>query len=241
MKPRTHKLDSIVIVYDADCIDQPGAHLFDPDYWVKQGCLVGEAEGRGSASLLDTPFAPAVLRRYLRGGWPAKISHARYLFLGYERSRPLAEFRVLKELAAAGLPVPLPLAAMCRRKGLFYEGWLMTRRIMDVDPLADLLESRSGDSQLWRSIGASIRRFHDFGLIHADLNARNILVGKDNAINLIDFDRARITSEDSRFFLANLKRLRRSLDKLWPSSVRSQLEVCWKDLIDGYEQVAGSS
>lgn len=233
MKPRTHKQDTLVIVYDADCIAQPGIHLFDPDHWQQQGALVGEAEGRGSALLLDTPFGAAVLRRYLRGGQVARFSHDRYVFTGFERSRPVHEFRVLAELSQAGLPVPAPLAAVCERAGLFYTGWLMTRRIQDVVPLADLLEDRGADTDLWRRTGACIRRFHDHGVVHADLNARNILVGKES-VHLIDFDRARIDRQNPKEFAANLERLQRSLKKLWPDGARDQFNSSWDKLLVGY-------
>ena len=74
MKSRTHNQESLVIVYDAEQVQQPGPHLFDETYWRERGAVEGEAAGRGSALFLDTPFGPAVLRRYLRGGWPAKVS-----------------------------------------------------------------------------------------------------------------------------------------------------------------------
>ena len=234
MKARTHKQDSLAIVYDADRIQQPGLHLFDPQHWEEQGALVGEAQGRGSALFLETDFAPAVLRRYLRGGWAARFSRDRYLFTGYDSSRPLAEFRILKKLLDAGLPVPQPLAAMCRRRGLFYTGWLLTRRITNADPLADLISDRAGDPALWQGTGRCIRKFHDFGLVHADLNARNILVDQNDRIYLIDLDRARIVKNGAGVFDANLKRLKRSLVKLWPATVRGELENCWNQLQEGY-------
>jgi len=105
VKPHTHKQDSQVIVYDADSIKQLDTQLFDADSWEQSGGLVGLAEGRGSALLLETAFGPAVLRRYLRGGWAARFSRDRYLFTGFERSRPLAEFRLLAMLRAQDLPV----------------------------------------------------------------------------------------------------------------------------------------
>jgi len=234
VKARTHKQDSLAIVYDADRIQQPGLHLFDPQHWEEQGALVGEAQGRGSALFLETDFAPAVLRRYLRGGWAARFSRDRYLFTGYDSSRPLAEFRILKKLLDAGLPVPQPLAAMCRRRGLFYTGWLLTRRITNADPLADLISDRAGDPALWQGTGRCIRKFHDFGLVHADLNARNILVDQNDRIYLIDLDRARIVKNSTAAFDANLKRLKRSLVKLWPATVQGELENCWDQLQAGY-------
>ncbi len=236
MKPRTHKQDSQVIVYDADSIKQLDTQLFDADSWEQSGGLVGLAEGRGSALLLETAFGPAVLRRYLRGGWAARFSRDRYLFTGFERSRPLAEFRLLAMLRAQDLPVPHPLAAQCMRNGIFYTGSLMTKRIPDVVPLADLLGSVEAGCELWRATGACIRRFHQQGVVHADLNARNIMVRDSAAVYLIDFDRARISKGAHRSFEANLRRLRRSLDKLWPGSKKDQLESCWSCLLEGYRE-----
>lgn len=236
MKARTHKQDSLIIVYDADIIRHPGEYLFDPGHWEHQGALVGKAAGRGQVLFLDTDFAQAVLKQYLRGGWAARVSRDRYVFSGYERSRPMMEFNMLEQLNSAGLPVPAPLAAICRREGKLYSGWLMTSRIVDAEPLADLVEVRGGDPGLWHKAGACIRRFHDFGVIHADLNARNILVGAGDSIHLIDFDRSRIRRKDPRACSANLRRLHRSLQKNWPESFRGALESCWELLLEGYDR-----
>ena len=131
MKSGTYRQDSLLIVYDAEQVQHPRADLFDPGYWDKRGCVTGEAVGRGSAWFIDAPFGAAVLRRYLRGGMMARISRDRYLFTGWARSRPVAEFRVLERLAAAGLPVPAPLAAGLRRRGLVYTGGLITRPTLE--------------------------------------------------------------------------------------------------------------
>lgn len=234
VKARSQKQDSLVIVYDADRIPQPGPELFEPAHWQDRGAVAGEAAGRGRALLLETAFGPAVLRQYLRGGWPARFSRECYLFLGYARARPLAEFEVLAELAQAGLPVPPPLAALCVRQGLCYRGWLLMERILDVTPLADLLAAHSEDAALWRHCGEIVRRFHKAGVVHADLNARNLLVGPNQEIHLVDFDRARIREGDVAGFRRNLARLKRSLEKLWPAAARNRLEPCWQWLLDGY-------
>jgi 3-deoxy-D-manno-octulosonic acid kinase len=237
MKPHIHKNDSQVIVYDADSIEQAGPQLFDEDYWQRKGCLVGLAEGRGRTLLLETPFGSAVLRRYLRGGWAAHLSPDRYLFTGHQRSRPMVEFHMLSKLRELGLMVPHPLAAQCKRDGIFYTGNLLTRRIADVVPLADLLASVETDFELWSATGACIRRFHENGVVHADLNARNILVRPSGQVYLIDFDRARIKSGAERAFESNLRRLRRSLDKLWPADSHERLESCWSFLLEAYRAV----
>jgi len=209
--------------------------LFDPAHWKEQGAVVGNARGRGSALLLETEFGPAVLRQYLRGGWAARVSRDRYRFTGFEQSRPVREFRLLEQLSGAGLPVPEPLAALCIHEGSSYKAWLLMRRIMNVDPLADLIEKRHEDPLLWEGVGKCIRRFHEFGLVHADLNARNILLDGDGDVYLIDFDRSRIRKGDSAAFSANLRRLHRSLQKVWPKTLRRYLGRCWGRLLAGYD------
>lgn len=234
MKTRTHIHDTAFIVYDADRISQVGPHLFDPEYWEERGAVVGEAAGRGRALFLEADFAAAVLRQYLRGGWASRFSRHHYVFTGYERSRPVLEYRMLERLHSGGLPVPEPLAALCLREGRLYSGWLMTRRIPNTATLADLIGGRRDTEVLWLDTGAMIRRFHDDGVIHADLNARNILVDAEGGIHLIDFDRARVRSGDSRAFSSNLDRLHRSLEKVWPGASMDQIIPSWRKLLEGY-------
>jgi 3-deoxy-D-manno-octulosonic acid kinase len=233
---RTHKQGSRIIVYDDERIQQPGKHLFSAEAWERSGCVVGQAPGRGSAQFLETDFGPAVLRHYLRGGWAARFSRDRYLYTGAERSRPMAEFNLLVTFYALGLPVPQPLAAQFVKHGLFYSGDLLTRRIPDVIPLAELSDSRRARPEAWHAVGACIRSFHDHGIIHADLNARNILLGGDDRVYLIDFDRAQIRKGATSLFQANLRRLKRSLHKFLDEQ---PLEYAWRQLLYGYDAGPG--
>ena len=234
MKPRTHKQDSHIIVYDGDIISQADSQLFDEEAWKRSGSLVGLAEGRGSALLLETSFGSLVLRRYLRGGWAARFSRDRYIFTGYQRSRPVAEFNILVRLRALGLPVPHPLAAQCRRAGLFYTGTLITHRIENVVPLADLLGNEAAGSEMWSAVGKCIRNFHENGVVHADLNARNILVRGADGVYLIDFDRAKIVHGARSLFESNLRRLRRSLNKFWPRGQQDKFQDMWACMLEAY-------
>lgn len=234
MKARTLITQRCAIVYDGESIEDPTPDLFDPACWVEAGKLLGSAAGRGSALFVDAPFGQAVLRRYLRGGWPARISRDRYAFTGYRRSRPFREFRLLEEIARLGLPAPRPLGACCERRGLLYRGALLTQAIADVQPLADCLRDGLPPAS-WRDIGRCIARFHAAGLRHADLNARNILLRRpDGAVFLVDFDRGRYTPGRVVDGRANLARLRRSLQKLWPGQAAPGLAECWSALLEGY-------
>lgn len=234
MQLKLLKTGSGAIVYDANRISQPDASLFEPDFWIQSGSVVGKAAGRGNALMLDTPYGPAVLRQYLRGGGAAKISRDRYLFLGYSRSRSIAEAHITTRLAALGLPVPQVLAAICQRNGLCYSAALLTQRIPDATPLADLLSQYPSEDPMWLNIGRCIRRFHKAGVYHADLNARNILVDGGKKIWLIDFDRGRFLEPNSNRLKSNLQRLLRSLSK--QESVSAEyLDNCWQQVILGYQ------
>ncbi len=238
MNLKLEQTGSRAIVYDADCIQQPGQELFDVEHWRRLGAVKRTAPGRGKALLLETGFGPVVMRAYLRGGWAAHISRDRYLFTGFSRSRPLAEVRMLGELLRMGLPVPEPVAAQCLRHGLSYSGVLLTRTIEPAWSLAELLAPAANIKPDWLLTGQCIRRFHDAGVIHPDLNARNILLGAQGGgqgdIYLIDFDRAFFRHRSPRLFRSNLRRLRRSLTKLWPAARNGELEDCWRELLKGY-------
>ena len=45
------------------------------------------------------------------------------------------------------------------------------------------------DEDFWRALGASIWKFHEAGVYHADMNAYNVQVDKDGDIWLLDFDK----------------------------------------------------
>jgi 3-deoxy-D-manno-octulosonic acid kinase len=237
MSTRTINLDSGVIVYDAGLFSRaevtPGPEWFSPPWWEEQGLVESQKSGRGSALVLDTPVGKVVLRQYLRGGWAAKVVHSRYFFTGYGNSRPLMEFEVLGRAVELDLPVPKPVAAVCHRHGLGYSGALMTMEIRDAVPLERVMGRMSPES--WRDVGACIRKFHDHGIVHIDLTVRNILYQEGGGFFIIDFDRARIRPGARRAFSANLKRLRRSLEKEWTESMGNMEQLAWTQLLQGYE------
>ena len=234
MKHVIHKEKSYAIAYDAGLMEIPGVDYFNVDYWRSKQALEGEAVGRGSAWFINTASGPVVLRHYLRGGWVAKISRQSYFFTTVSRSRPFREYHLLAALYELGLPVPKPVAALCEFHGIISSGALMTARISSARTLADVLPGNDGndriDADFWASVGRCIRRFHDAGVWHADLNARNILLDAGSQVYLIDFDRARFTPGKTVNGEGNLKRLKRSLSKLWPTDELSAMQPAWAQL-----------
>jgi len=236
MKQVIHREKSWAIAYDERLLDAPRLEYFSVDYWRSRNAVAGEAVGRGSAWFIDTASGPIVLREYRRGGWAAHFSRRGYVFTGVARSRPMKEYQLLAELHARGLSVPRPVAALCQHRGVISTGAIMTVRIASAKTLADSLTHDGHIAGLWASVGRCIRQFHDAGVWHADLNARNILLDEEFRVFLIDFDRARFNPGKPVNGTGNLNRLKRSLLKHWPAGEMSAMSLAWTEFRKGYDE-----
>jgi 3-deoxy-D-manno-octulosonic acid kinase len=222
------------MLYDASKAGNFTASWFDAAYWAEQGAVVGEARGRGAVLLVSTDAVQLVLRHYRRGGLIARLIRDRYVWRGENATRPFAEWLLLHQLHRAGLPVPAPVAARYQQQGFLYRGDLITERLLDTRSLAQRLEVAPLATQTWQAIGRCIRRFHEFGACHADLNAHNILLSEADRVFLIDFDRGRLR-KPGLWSDGNLVRLRRSLEKLAFGWQPDRFEEAgWYALLDGY-------
>jgi len=227
--------DKCHILYDADCVGQVDDGFFDPERWAEQYLLLREAPGRGTTVFVQHGDKVLALRHYHRGGVPAKFCRDRYLWLGLERSRPWREWYLLQTLYLRGLPVPRPVAARVCREGPVYRADIITE-VVDASPLADWLGKKRLPSALLTSLGQCLRRFHDEGVYHADLNARNILLDDEGRVTLIDFDRGRLRQPAGAWQRANLERLKRSLAKFRREQRHFAFDdEDWKALLRGYE------
>jgi 3-deoxy-D-manno-octulosonic acid kinase len=208
--------------------DRADGGWLDDAHWQARGPVRVPEGGRGASLRVQSAAGAAVLRHYRRGGLVARFNRDRYWWQGEVRTRPFREFELLECMRAAGLPVPVPLAARYRRTGLWYRGDLLTLAIEDARTLAQCIAALPSEID-WARIGATIGRFHAAGFPHPDLNAHNILVGTD-ACHLIDFDRGAAAEPAPAWQQANLARLRRSLDKLGASSRVHDFESGWRAL-----------
>ncbi|MDN5923677.1 MAG: 3-deoxy-D-manno-octulosonic acid kinase [Xanthomonadales bacterium] len=225
------------IVFDTEVAPQVTAAWFEPAFWrERQQWRVGEG-GRGGVAYVDTPEAVYVLRHYRRGGAMAAWLGDRYVWQGRDRTRGFAEFRLLRDLYAMGLPVPRAVAARYQRAGRYYTADLMTQCIEQARTVAQYVIDGEFDHALARAVGALIARFHLHGVYHADLNAHNVLVNPAG-LYLIDFDRGVMRTPAASWQRANLSRLRRSLIKLGAASDGEQHfeRGVWTALLDGYAQ-----
>jgi len=213
--------------------------IFDPAYWQARGEISRAVRGRGATWFISTRVDEWALRHYRRGGLITPLmSLDRYLWAGEAAVRSFAEWRLLAELHAQGLPVPRPIAARYVRAGVTYRCDLIMRRIREVAPLSTSLQAAPLPGEVWRAIGATIARLHAAGVDHADLNAHNILLGVEPAVSIIDFDRCRIRRPGG-WQQSNLRRLQRSLRKisaaLPPQRISAQ---SWHELQGGYRDAS---
>ena len=223
------------MLYDTSRAGNLSADWFEPRYWEALGALDGSARGRAAARFVNAADGRRyVLRHYRRGGLMARFSADRFVWHGEEGTRPFAEWQLTYHLHRAGLPVPVPLAARYQRDAFTYRGDLITERLSEVVSLAACLRLGALSILNWIAIGRCVRRFHAFGVCHADLNAHNVLLGSEDSVFLIDFDRASLRRE-GLWCDGNLVRLRRSLEKIAYGLPSDRFtEADWHGLLDGY-------
>jgi 3-deoxy-D-manno-octulosonic acid kinase len=208
---------------------EPLAQLFEPDTGARQSL----ARGRGQAWQVRGSFGVAALRHYTRGGLLAPLLADRYWFSGAERTRAFAEFRLLQQIQQWQLPAPPPIAARYVRFGLSYRADLLTAWLPGARPLSDVIQK--ADAALFADVGATIARFHQKGIDHADLNAHNVML-TDAGVALLDFDRGAIRTPGP-WLDANLERLKRSLTKLGFAARTDFADTLWPSLLQAHARV----
>lgn len=185
--------------------------LFMAAYWDESNQITGTSGGRNTVWFIDSGQGSWVLRHYYRGGLPGRLLHDQFLFTGIESTRAFMEFELLELLRNMQLPVPAPVAARVERKGLICRSDILIEKIPDSEDLYHRLLKTTLSTECWQEIGQTIRKFHQQGVWHADLNCHNILL-TDAKVWLIDFDRCAIKS-GTTWQARNLLRLKRSLVK----------------------------
>lgn len=183
------------------------------------------------------------MRHYHRGGAIAGLLGDRYLRLG--PPRPLRELRVGRALEERGVPTPGHIGAAVYRSGIWYRGDLVTRYVPASRDLAAVLfpgrtlkngvegvrpdgAGRGVDAEAAvRAAGRLVRRLHDAGVVHPDLNLKNVLIrgaGEDVEALALDLDGARLVRRvGGRARRRMVKRFWRSARK-WRAATGVELE-----------------
>lgn len=214
---------------------------FDLAYWHSRGGAEALHGGRGASQKIEVKGQQLVLRRYLRGGLVARLLHDQYLWTGLDNSRPFTEQQVTRYAQEQGLPVADVVAFCLWRKGFYYRAAIITRFIPNLGTLAELCGRDGLAQEQWIKLGRLIRKMHACGINHADLNANNILCDDSAGFHLIDFDKARIQNATGSWAEGNVKRLKRSLDKIKSLRVMNGIsflysEQQWQAFLNGYRK-----
>ena len=228
--------DNGVIAWCEPLAQQLTPAQFQADYWRPLDAIIGQSKGRYTTWFVEHEQQQWVLRHYWRGGLMEKFSRDAYVYTGMQRTRAIAELALLEKLYAEGLPVPRPIAANIERFGIWYRADLIIELIDGAKDLVAYLSANIMTDDEWQQLGQLIATFHNRGVYHADLNAKNILLAKQQ-FYLIDFDRGEIKTAAKSWQQANLSRLLRSFNKEKAKlpSLHFNPEN-WQQLLNGYQE-----
>ncbi len=179
-------------------------------------------QGRGAVRVVPAPAGAGrwVVRHYHRGGGMAFLGD-RYLRMG--EPRPSREFRLGRRLEEMGVPTVRHVGAATYPAGLWYRGDLVTELVAGSRDLAAIVFGEDGEDDgraaaAMSAAGALVRTLHDRGVVHRDLNIKNILIEEGEAAGeggvrarILDLDRASVgerVGEGAR---------RRMLERFWRS------------------------
>jgi len=233
--------------YDRDEIAQFDPEMLSAKYWQDQQAITGSAQGRGTTWFVRYSESNRkqekhwVLRHYYRGGLIGKIINDSYFFISQKSTRAAKEYYLLAHMQTLALPAPKPIAYRVSRHGMFYRADLLSSRIENAQDLVAMLTKQRIADELWFDIGVTIKKFHDQGIYHHDLNAHNILVDNKRKVWLIDFDQGEMRTIKENWQQSNLQRLLRSFRK-----EQNQLNNFswsknnWQTLLDGYHTSASN-
>lgn len=173
-------------------------------------------------------MAPLLRDRYLRVGTP----------------RPVQELHLGWALQEKGLPTPPHIGAAVYPAGPWYRGDLVTRYVPGSRDLAAVLfpgrpvpaEDAAAALEL---TGRLFRTLHDGGVVHPDLNLKNILIvdrRPSPEAQVLDLDGARLRGRvGDRARRRMIARFWRSARK-WSARTATALDPAWLDAFEaGYD------
>ncbi len=185
-----------------------------------------------------------MVRHYLRGGAVARFLTDRYVAVG--KPRPMVEACASRQARERGVPTPAAVAGAVYFAGPFYRADLVTEEVPDASDLARVLFGPEpapvdGEAALTAS-GRLVRRLERAGLLHPDLNAKNIVLHgarEEPRAHLVDLDRcrARTLGIPAPAFPMR-RRLERSLRKFELRTGRRLSAKAWAALREGFEDQA---
>lgn len=181
---------------------------------------VMELRGRGLTPVVDIDGVRCVVRHFRRGGSIATALGDRYLRMA--ANRVLRELNASETIRSRGVATPQVQFGAWYNDGLFRRFDIATRFIPHARDLAEaLFDNASRESAVARAVDL-LRDVVRNGLLHHDLNLKNVLVDAERAY-VLDLDRAEVRDRLSSSEAQSMRsRFFRSLDK-WEAKLGSTL------------------
>jgi tRNA A-37 threonylcarbamoyl transferase component Bud32 len=183
--------------------------------------LTGAAErvkapgsGRGGLSRFELSGVPVFGKRALHGGLVARV--LRDLYLGSERA--VAQIEIARRLNRSSIDTPEVVGIGWRPALLVFSALAILTRAL---PSARNLYEAAHHEETWRRrrsilvrLAGLVRRMHEAGFLHADLNVTNLVLSgrpPEERLSVIDLDKGRFVARAScADRCRGLARLRRS-------------------------------
>ena len=188
--------------------------------------------GRGATILYCKDNLNLVLRGYKRGGFVGKFLSDKFFKFESHCHRSIDEFCLLSQMISLDLPVPKPIIAKQTSYCSYYRHEIVILRKDNYQDLSYIIKDRELTDEELIAIGKCISKFFKAGVLHTDLNIRNILINDKNEVCLIDFDKCFIKPNLSKEQEQQmLSRLLRSFKKEVLKRNAHFNEICFEKII----------
>lgn len=215
--------------------------------YVRQSDSTTQTVGRAAVYLFrETDGVNWVVRHLTHGGLLGRFTGDR--FARSNRPRPFNELIVAHSLRENGVATPLVVAACVFDSGLCYRGEIVREEVAGARDLAEVLYGAEGEKTRMPAMAAAgtlVGLFHRVGLMHTDLNLKNILINATDGhmrAHIIDLEKSQLRSHlgtgDRNRMLA---RMRRSASRFEERGNRALLSTDWKAFDDGYARAFDAS
>ena len=175
------------------------SHLSDfvhslPAIYDKEGELVYDE--RNQIRFFTVEGRTIVVKRFKK-----PMLHQRFDYTVFRPSKAKRAYLYGMKLVELGISTPTPIACIeTSRKGLFYQGYLVTEFCGDPDARI-LREEPEKHDDLVEAIAQFLVDCHEKGFIHGDTNLSNFLYHKETSgyhITTIDINRSHFSSNPSK-------------------------------------------
>ncbi|MEZ8825309.1 3-deoxy-D-manno-octulosonic acid kinase [Vibrio amylolyticus] len=219
--------------YNSTLLTEDVELVFSVEYWRDKNAIIGSAQGRGTTWFVKGNTGEFALRHYHRGGLFGKLVKDSYWFAGLDNTRAYQELLLLKTLIENHVNVPTPIAAKVERCGIFYRADILVEKLDNAKDLVSILNTQKLSKVQLLTIGKEIRKMHEIGVNHTDLNIHNILIN-NNKVWIIDFDKCR-QQDGNEWKQGNLDRLKRSFVKEIQLGKINAENFCFQEIEKGYQ------